>query len=65
LNEGLPIRPVVRVIRDPNGQLLEKPKDVDLMKELTVAIVGTMEESFENFYTKEDLASLSIEHLID
>ncbi|MEN3184653.1 MAG: HD-GYP domain-containing protein [Atribacterota bacterium] len=47
LNEGLPIRPVVRVIRDANGQLLEKPKDVDLMKELTVAIVGTVEISWD------------------
>jgi len=65
LNEGLPIRPVVRVIRDPNGQPLEKPRDLDLMKELTVAIVGTAEENFESFYTKEDIASFNIEHLID
>jgi hypothetical protein len=56
---------VVRVIRDPNGQPLEKPRDLDLMKELTVAIVGTAEENFENFYTKEDIASFNIEHLID
>jgi len=47
LNEGLPIRPVVRVIRDPNGQPLEKPRDLDLMKELTVAIVGTAEVTWE------------------
>uniref|UniRef100_A0A7V4TEG0 HD-GYP domain-containing protein n=1 Tax=Candidatus Caldatribacterium saccharofermentans TaxID=1454753 RepID=A0A7V4TEG0_9BACT len=65
LNEGLPIRPVVRVIRDPNGQPLEKPRDLDLMKELTVAIVGTAEENFESFYTKEDIVSFNIEHLID
>ncbi len=65
LNEGLPIRPVVRVIRDASGQLLEKPKDIDLMKELTVAIVGTVEENFESFYTKEELTSLDIDHLID
>ncbi|MBC7217309.1 MAG: HD-GYP domain-containing protein [Candidatus Caldatribacterium sp.] len=65
LNDGLPIRPVVRVIRDCSGQLLEKPRDIDLMKELTVAIVGTVEENFEDFYTKEDLTSLDIEHLID
>jgi len=47
LNEGLPIRPVVRVIRDSNGQPLEKPRDLDLMKELTVAIVGTAEVTWE------------------
>nr|MDW8081429.1 HD-GYP domain-containing protein [Candidatus Calescibacterium sp.] len=58
LNEGLPIRPVVRVIRDPNGQLLEKPKDVDLMKELTVAIVGTMEIPWDVPFRKSFAFSL-------
>ncbi len=45
LNEGLPIRPVVRVIRDQEGRELDTPRDLDLMSELTVSIVGRPEES--------------------
>ncbi|WP_369019292.1 HD-GYP domain-containing protein [Thermatribacter velox] len=45
LNEGLPIRPVVRVIKDREGRELETPKDLDLMSELTVSIVESVEAS--------------------
>ncbi|MDD3699040.1 MAG: HD-GYP domain-containing protein [Atribacterota bacterium] len=41
LNEGLPIRPVVRVIKDEEGNTLSKPRDIDLMKELAISIIGS------------------------
>jgi len=55
LNEGLPIRPVVRVIRDQSGNTLEKPKDVDLMKELTVGILCLADEDEESFYPQTEV----------
>ncbi|WP_369019293.1 HD-GYP domain-containing protein [Thermatribacter velox] len=61
LNEGLPIRPVVRVIKDREGRELETPKDLDLMSELTVSIVDRPEEPpppssnmEEEIYLQED-----------
>ncbi len=48
LNEGLPIRPVVRVIKDKEGNIVGKPRDIDLMKELTVAIVGSVDMELDN-----------------
>ncbi len=49
LNEGLPIRPVVRVIQDREGNTLERPKDIDLMRELTVAITGTESVRYKDY----------------
>ncbi|MGQ9473539.1 MAG: HD-GYP domain-containing protein [Candidatus Caldatribacteriaceae bacterium] len=59
LNEGLPIRPVVRVIRDKDGNSLEKPRDIDLMKELTVAIWCLAREDEKEFYSRDENFSLT------
>jgi hypothetical protein len=46
---------VVRVIRDQSGNTLEKPKDVDLMKELTVGILCLADEDEESFYPQTEV----------
>ncbi|MEN3185647.1 MAG: HD-GYP domain-containing protein [Atribacterota bacterium] len=65
LNEGLPIRPVVRVIRDQNGNLLEKPRDVDLLRELTVAILCQVGEDAEGFYPRNEVPPIVEREFID
>ncbi|MCX7667453.1 MAG: HD-GYP domain-containing protein [Atribacterota bacterium] len=65
LNEGLPIRPVVRIIRDQNGNVLEKPRDVDLLKELTVAILCQVEEDVEEFYPRSEVPPIIERDFID
>ncbi len=65
LNEGLPIRPVVRVIQDREGNTLERPKDIDLMRELTVAILCLAEENVEDFYSPHGVPTLGESEFID
>jgi hypothetical protein len=62
LNEGLPIRPVVRVIKDREGRELETPKDLDLMSELTVSIVESVEASSEATLDETRLWEEAITH---
>ncbi|NSW75497.1 MAG: HD-GYP domain-containing protein [Candidatus Atribacteria bacterium] len=65
LNEGLPIRPVVRVIRDQNGNALERPRDIDLLKELTVAILCQAEEDAEGFYPRNEVPPITERAFLD
>jgi len=65
LNEGLPIRPVVRVIKDKEGNIVGKPRDIDLMKELTVAILCSGDETPEDFYSSSDVSCFKEMGFID
>jgi len=65
LNEGLPIRPVVRVIKDKEGKDLSKPRDIDLMKELTIAIIGSSDETPEDFYSSNEVSRFKEIDFID
>ncbi|MGC8777696.1 MAG: HD-GYP domain-containing protein [Candidatus Caldatribacteriaceae bacterium] len=65
LNEGLPIRPVVRIIKDQYGNALEKPRDVDLLRELTVAVLCLADEDVGNFYPREGVPPIAEGELLD
>lgn len=45
INRGLPLRPLVNVIYDPEGNKLERPKSIDLAKQSTLYIKKPVEES--------------------
>ncbi|HSV32127.1 MAG TPA: hypothetical protein VLH40_08940, partial [Atribacteraceae bacterium] len=49
LNEGLPIRPLVRILQDREGWSLKKPRDLDLIREQTVNILCLAAERYEDF----------------
>ena len=42
-NNSMPLRPVVKVIYDKDGNLLLEPYEIDLLKELTLFIIKTCE----------------------
>lgn len=42
-NNGLPTRPIIRLLTDKNGNTLDKSKEIDLSKENTTFIVDTYE----------------------
>ncbi|HPZ39396.1 MAG: HD-GYP domain-containing protein [Atribacterota bacterium] len=65
LNEGLPIRPVVRVIKDEEGNTLSKPRDIDLMKELAISILCSGDETAEDFYPSSDISRFKEMDFID
>ena len=43
INKPLLARPVIKIIYDKDGNLLEKPKVIDLSKEFTLSIVEVLE----------------------
>ncbi len=43
-NDYMPLRPVIRMLLDENGNIYSEDKEIDLVKELSVVIVDTIDE---------------------
>ncbi len=65
LNEGLPIRPLVRVLEDSKGNALSKPKDLGLPNNLTTSIVCSSKEKFSDFSRPDNISDLQADDFLD